>query len=202
MSDEVRKQLLEQHNQLRRKIARGLQADQPPAADMREMEWNEELATIAQTWTNQCDCVFQKNEVYPCFHEPTGGRDRSPVAGRGAGQNIAWGTLRSTKADWTGRAQGWYDEVYDFNSTQVDSFIGSTGRVIGHYTQYVWAKTFQVGCGVLISRMPSYSFHYLVCNYFPSGNVKFHPVYTRGEACTRCPGGTQCRDGLCSRAVV
>ena len=87
-------------------------------------EWNEELAAIAQTWTNQCDCVFQQNEVYPCFHEPTGGQDRSPVAGRGAGQNIAWGTLRSTRADWSGRAQGWYDEVYDFNSTQVDSFIG------------------------------------------------------------------------------
>lgn len=202
MSNDVKEQLLEQHNQLRRKIAKGLQADQPPAADMREIEWNEELAAIAQTWTNQCDCVFQRNEVNPCFHEPTGGRDRSPVPGRGAGQNIAWGTLRSTKADWTGRAQGWYDEVYDFNSTQVDSFIGSTGRVIGHYTQYVWAKTFQVGCGVLISRMPSYSFHYLVCNYFPSGNVKFHPVYTQGEACTRCPPGTQCRDGLCSRAGV
>ena len=37
MSDEVREQLLDQHNQLRRKIAKGLQADQPPAADMREM---------------------------------------------------------------------------------------------------------------------------------------------------------------------
>jgi hypothetical protein len=44
VSDEVREQLLEQHNQLRRKIATGLQADQPPAADMREMvrnaQWN------------------------------------------------------------------------------------------------------------------------------------------------------------------
>ena len=40
MSDEVREQLLEQHNQLRRKIAKGLQADQPPAADMREMVRN------------------------------------------------------------------------------------------------------------------------------------------------------------------
>ena len=33
------------------------------------------------------------------------------------------------------------------------SYYPSTGRVIGHYTQYVWAKTFQVGCGVLISRV-------------------------------------------------
>ena len=37
VSSKVRKELLDQHNKLRRKIALGLQADQPPAADMREM---------------------------------------------------------------------------------------------------------------------------------------------------------------------
>ena len=37
VSNKVRKELLEQHNKLRRKIALGLQPDQPPAADMREM---------------------------------------------------------------------------------------------------------------------------------------------------------------------
>ena len=37
VSDKVRQQLLDQHNQLRRKIAGGLQKDQPPAANMREM---------------------------------------------------------------------------------------------------------------------------------------------------------------------
>ena len=37
VSDKVRKQLLDQHNQLRRKVAKGLQKDQPPAANMREM---------------------------------------------------------------------------------------------------------------------------------------------------------------------
>ena len=37
VSSKVRKELLDQHNKLRRKIAQGLQADQPPAADMREL---------------------------------------------------------------------------------------------------------------------------------------------------------------------
>ena len=37
VSDKVRMELLNQHNKLRRKIARGLQPDQPPAADMREL---------------------------------------------------------------------------------------------------------------------------------------------------------------------
>ena len=37
VSTMVRRQLLDQHNRLRRKIARGLEPGQPPAADMREM---------------------------------------------------------------------------------------------------------------------------------------------------------------------
>ena len=70
---------------------------------MQKLVWSDELARIAQTWADQCDCVFQQNQVqiirlgrdkndcvfqvypsqvYPCFHEPTGGRDRSPAAGR------------------------------------------------------------------------------------------------------------------------
>ena len=45
-------------------MARGEEAGQPAAADMRAVEWNEELAIIAQTWAEQCDCVFQKTEVF------------------------------------------------------------------------------------------------------------------------------------------
>ena len=72
------------------------------------------------------------------------------------------------------------------------NFYPSTGHMIGHYTQYVWAKTFQVGCGVLISRvathLPSYSFHYLSATTSPLAMSRYCQV--------------QCRDGLCSRAGV
>ena len=45
-------------------MARGEEAGQPAAADMQAVEWNEELAIIAQTWAEQCDCVFQQTEVF------------------------------------------------------------------------------------------------------------------------------------------
>ena len=30
---------------------------------MQQLVWNDELARIAQTWADQCDCVFQENQV-------------------------------------------------------------------------------------------------------------------------------------------
>ena len=91
----------------------------------------------------------------------------------------------------------------------------SKEAVIGHYTQFVWGKTEQVGCGILISEVGDnkyykqkyqnlfqqnkYKFHYLVCNYYPNGNVINDPVYIRGEACSKCPEGTVCKDGLCAK---
>ena len=77
LTGQVRQRLLEQHNRLRGVVARGEQEDQPPAANMRELEWSEELAEIAQSWADQCDCVFHPGNVYPCYHEHGGGRDRA-----------------------------------------------------------------------------------------------------------------------------
>ena len=65
-------QLLDLHNQLRRRVAKGeegvqvrwpLHQVQPGAADMLELVWNDELAGIAQGWADQCDCVFQESTV-------------------------------------------------------------------------------------------------------------------------------------------
>ena len=91
--------------------------------------------------------------MYPCFHESGGGGDRALLTGAPAGQNIAWGSVPGLRQSWTRRAQGWYDEVRDYNASQVDSWTGDTKAVIGHYTQLVWAQTRQIGCGVLISRV-------------------------------------------------
>ena len=45
---------LDQHNRLRSLVARG-GTRQPPAADMRELEWDEELARVAQARADSCE---------------------------------------------------------------------------------------------------------------------------------------------------
>ena len=124
MTGQIRERLLEQHNRLRGVVARGEQEDQPAAANMMELEWSEELAEISQTWADQCDCVFHQTNVYPCYHEHGGGKDRAGLNTSASGQNLAWQTLPvpSTRQNWTGKAQGWFDEVYDFNATVVDAW--------------------------------------------------------------------------------
>ena len=46
---------------------------QPGASNMRQLVWSDELARIAQTWADQCDCVFQENQVME--HEK---KDKNP----------------------------------------------------------------------------------------------------------------------------
>ena len=40
---------------------------------------------------------------------------------------------------------------------------------------------------------------YYVCNYGEGGNFRNKPIYVEGPACSKCPKGTICRDGLCSK---
>ncbi|CAG9824802.1 unnamed protein product [Phaedon cochleariae] len=51
---EHRQQILDQHNELRNKVAMGMQPGQPPARNMKELTYNRELEFIVQCWLNAC----------------------------------------------------------------------------------------------------------------------------------------------------
>ncbi|GFG39137.1 hypothetical protein Cfor_06445, partial [Coptotermes formosanus] len=107
---------LDAHNNVRKKIAkgqetRGTSGPQPTAANMRKLVWDEELATVAQRWANQC--TFQHDTC------------RS-VARFYVGQNLyisyTKGVTPSGQQNWTVAVQAWYDEVKDFNKNNVSPF--------------------------------------------------------------------------------
>ena len=86
-----------------------------------------------------------------CFYEGSKGRH---------GQNIYW---HSGKATVEHAVLTWYNESktpgYDYAKE------GETQKGTGHFTQLVWRTSTCVGAAI------SPCGKYLVCNYYPAGNV-------------------------------
>jgi len=184
--------ILELHNSLRAKLARGEErrgqpGPQPPAANMRKLEWDDELALVAQRHADQC--VF----AHDCS-------DCRQVDRFGVGQNlyIYKQTLQIPDKNWTKAVVDWYDEVKFFSKNHVVPFKFSTK--IGHYSQLVWADTYKIGCGATTYKSGRWFSVLYTCNYGPNGNFIAGEMYIKGDACTKCPPNHTCSKqfpGLC-----
>merc|ERR1712215_78300 len=110
LSNGGKEAILAKHNQLRRKVAKGEEANQPAAANMREMVWSSELEKIAQSWADNCDFKHNKNR------------------GENIGENIAWCSnsriqdKTAVENEVLAMIQRFYDEVVKFNSKNINPF--------------------------------------------------------------------------------
>jgi len=190
-----KKMILDKHNELRRKVAKGEESTakkQPKASNMREMVWNDELAAVAQRWADQCTFGHDGN--------------RKKLDGTYVGQNayMSGSSKESDLATIMGKMDkptlAWYDEVskYSFDPANIKPF--TFGYDTGHYTQVVWAESEELGCGqVMYTDAPWYR-NLVVCNYGPGGNMQGAAMYEVGEPCSACPDGYTCKDSLCAKA--
>ena len=187
INDDDKKLLVDLHNQLRAKVANGqeIQGPQPPAADMFELEWDDELATIAQRWADQCSFGHDRNRKVERFH---------------VGQNVYQSSSSQiSPPNFKNAISSFYEEVKLFDRSGVDKFHFSAG--VGHYTQIVWAKTRLIGCGAISYKGNGWNNNYIVCNYGQAGNFIGSKIYSRGRPCSACPPGTSCSQknpGLCA----
>jgi len=177
------------HNRYRSLVARGEErrGSQPSAADMRQMVWDTELASIAQMHADQCK--FE--------HDCTSCRKTDRF---GVGQNlyIYKQSVAAPANDWEKAVTDWYEEVKDFTSNRIEPFQFSSAT--GHYTQLVWAETDRVGCGATSYKDGRWFTTLYVCNYGPNGNFLQGEMYKTGKACSACGQGLQCstdHPGLC-----
>jgi len=195
LSADAKQAILDKHNELRRKVAKGEETDgapgpQPAAANMRKLVWNTELEAVAQRWADQCQFGHDSS--------------RNKLDGTAVGQNAYWGGSSvesdesTVQAGMTDAAQAWYDEVSDpgFDNGSISPYVFSSGT--GHYTQVVWADTEELGCGMVYYKGSSWYETLIVCNYAISGNWMGGEMYKSGDACSSCPDGYTCDDGLCA----
>ncbi|WKY11387.1 hypothetical protein Q1695_003168 [Nippostrongylus brasiliensis] len=181
MTDDLRVQLLDDHNRYRSLTARGLAEDPegdngyaPKAAKMKKLVYDCNLEVSAQDHANLCK--FQHSNV--------------PY-----GENLFYAPMFFDKYQAVDTASRmWFDELKKFG-------VGPENMLknwsVGHYTQMVWGWTEKLGCGVKECLDGSVL---LVCQYDPAGNYQQYPIYKVGEPCSDCTC-KQCEcdpdEGLC-----
>ncbi|XP_052271444.1 allurin-like [Dreissena polymorpha] len=164
LKPDVQELILAAHNTVRRDVT-------PTASNMQSMSWDQSIASLAQRWAENCVWGHDAN-----FKRTDNGRFS-------VGQNMA---ANSGDLDWNWAISDWAKEKNDY------TYDGdNTGKVVGHYTQIVWAETSKVGCGYAKCGDRN---HY-VCNYGPAGNVGNQLPYAKGETCAECPDRRT--NGLC-----
>jgi len=87
--------------------------------------------------------------------------DGKPFGDRWTGQNLAMGSGSLSIEE---AINMWDGEKRDYNFC---ANKGTPGKMIGHYTQVVWAETTHVGCGK--TKCPNMEL--ITCDYWPGGNT-------------------------------
>ncbi|XP_042218919.1 venom allergen 5-like isoform X2 [Homarus americanus] len=168
---------------------------QPSGANIQQLVWNDELAQVAEAWASQCR---RGHDGYP----------KRKICSRNyvVGQNIFYQWSNNPASVWTKAVKSWYNEVSYMPNTYVSTFnaVPPSNKVITHYSQVVWAKTYEVGCGAVyyttMFRGKTYTQSKIyVCNYGPAANYRNRPVYLEGVPASQCPNTpSEVYIGLCN----
>ncbi|CAL7938013.1 unnamed protein product [Xylocopa violacea] len=165
-NDEI-KEIVDAHNKLRSHVAQGLETrgnpgPQPGASNMRIMVWDDELAAGAQRWANQC--IFQNARCIDV--------DRFEVGQLGGTEETTGNTLDT-------RPSTIINNLYEAAVQQMDrkQVCRRTNWSALYYVQFVWARTYRVGCGKIVRRSNGNLIFSVTCFYGPRGNVLGQSAY-------------------------
>ena len=155
------------------------------------LQWDSELAEVAQVWADQCAMILYRGQDYPkILHEKSYQRTTSRFGHPpGVGQNVAWALTEDV--NFTQIIDDlWYRDIHSLQPGLLDSFKleeSEPGAVL--VTQMLWGHTTHIGCGWLqvevgeerwadtIASYPGSYENFFVCNYGVGGNVPGQPVY-------------------------
>ncbi|KAK7886002.1 hypothetical protein WMY93_025623 [Mugilogobius chulae] len=165
-SSTVQSEIVDVHNEFRRNV-------QPPAQDMLQMEWGDEIVPSIQAWVD--GCVLHHGEP-----------STRMLNGYELGENLF---KSSSPVSWTSVVTAWHSEVNNFQYPT----SSKNGKVIGHYTQVIWNSSYRVGCAM--AKCPD-DIYFYGCRYYRAGNFKGWKPYTKGESCGMCPNN--CVNKLCT----
>uniref|UniRef100_A0A8C9GBN9 C-type lectin domain family 18 member A n=1 Tax=Piliocolobus tephrosceles TaxID=591936 RepID=A0A8C9GBN9_9PRIM len=157
--------LLSLHNRLRSWV-------QPPAADMRRLDWSDSLAQLAQAGAALCGTPIP-----------------SLVSAPWRTLQVGWNVqlLPAGSASFVEVVSLWFAEGQRYSHTAGECARNATCT---HYTQLVWATSSQLGCGRHLCSAGQAVTEAFVCAYSPGGNWEVNGKtivpYKKGAWCSLC----------------
>ncbi|XP_059139578.1 glioma pathogenesis-related protein 1-like [Physella acuta] len=158
---------------------------QPTAGFMAEVEWDADIAALAQEWANNCSGAHRPN----------------PSVGNWTGMGEALYTFFGNSYNELVAVEAFYNESRDYN---YDTGVCTAGKVCGHYFTLAWNDTIKIGCGIRGCPALTNSSYtgfavFIVCDY----NAKYRlnrKAYKSGPPCSACTTThPKCRYNLCVR---
>lgn len=140
---------------LMREVVLGMHNEERESLGLSPLAWDSALAADAARYARQ---MAQTN----IFRHSARASRAVP-----SGENL-WMGSRGLY-DYEVMVGSFLDEKRYFRSSGTLPDLSTTGRWedVGHYTQIIWRSTRKVGCALAAGQ----SYDYLVCRYFPAGNV-------------------------------
>lgn len=213
LNDAAKAYLLCKHNESRSQIAlgnfMGLYGNFAVATDMKRLQWDAKLETVAQNWANQCQWQHNSNRATEYNALSPTDINGNPIAGsESVGENLAYfasSALTAASLEYAlSGYKAWVDEGQDYSMGAFNVSDFCDNEPCGHFTQVIWANTYKVGCAVnycAAGTVSSLASTYLVCDYASAGNYIGQMPYATGsvasEVCsTADTGQSVCNNGL------
>jgi hypothetical protein len=134
------------------------------------LTWSPTLAAYAQAWA---DSLAQTSCASP--HH----RTSQELQAKGYGENLAaFSSTQTPSSNESQAVKGWADEkmCYTFGTffgterCDMACYARLNSDGCGHYTQIVWRKSTELGCGVASCKNGGFNTDIWICNFAPAGN--------------------------------
>ncbi|KXJ10198.1 Cysteine-rich secretory protein LCCL domain-containing 2 [Exaiptasia diaphana] len=190
MTPSQKQAMLDAHNKERSEV-------QPQAANMEYQIWSDDLANLAQMWTNKCIWAHGFLKFGPNYpNQPKVATKEEQI-----GQNLAREYGETTSPEDRVTKWGMEKQAYRYSKHPPNCV---PKKMCTHYTQVAWARSKYVGCGMKLCKRLGSGYQtksgqtFVGCDYSPGGNMQGDYPYKLGTPCSKCASGYGwCYKNLC-----
>ncbi|XP_037818685.1 antigen 5 like allergen Cul n 1-like [Lucilia sericata] len=191
IDESLQKLIVDKHNEKRNTIAGGEYDSLKPACRMATIEWDDELAYLAEF--NVLKCKMEHDDCHNTNDFKYSGQNLGEMGFRGE-INQTERILQSIDL--------WYEEKEHVSQSIIDEYPNDySGPDIGHFTVMMADRNIRVGCAAATYSVSgeNYKNYLLACNYATTNMIGFAIYKSCDKPAADCESGTnESYKNLCS----